>query len=295
MLLHRLDDNFMKTDQEIAQRLVCLLAPILAAPIIATEPVMAYGLAFSETTFQLDNFSHSAYSVGTATNADTLALVRGPASSAATTAAAVAYFVRDSAGGLSASAASGQGNSYVGLAHSLAQVVGSFLVGSGESFGFNFQGGLTLGSSVSSTHSDGANAGARMAFWLFGSTDGGPASLLDSFSAFGQVGTGGNNFLGWQSSGNISYTGSANMYATGTESLATASFQGFYQRNFNSKTQLTLVKVQENEAGVAVPEPIVPLPFSLFIFFSFIGWKGKRRATIIGQIDLTPMQKDSSR
>ncbi|WP_199246597.1 hypothetical protein [[Phormidium] sp. ETS-05] len=285
----------MKTDQDIAQRLVCFLAPILAAPVITTAPAMAYGLAFSETAFQLDNFSHSAYSVGTATNANTLAVVAGPASSAATTAAAVAYFFPDLAVGLSASAANGQGSSYFGLAHSLAQVVGSFFVGSGESFGFNFQGGLTLGSSVSSTHSDRANAGARIAFWLFGSTDGGPASLLDSFSAFGQVATGGNNFLGWQSSGNISYMGNANMSATGTESFATASFQGYYQRNFNSQTQLTLVKIQENEAGVAIPEPAVPLPLSLFIFFSFIGGKAKRRATIVGQLDLTPIQKNSSR
>ncbi len=283
----------MKTDQEIAQRLVCFLAPILAAPVIATAPAMAYSLAFSETAFQFENFSHSAYSVGTATNADTLALVTGPASSVAATAAAVAYFFPDSAGGLSSSAASGQGSSYFGVAHSLAQVVGSVLVGSGESFGFNFRAGFTLGSSVSSTQLGMANAAGRIAFWLFGSTDGGPASLLDSFSAFGQVAAGGNNFLGWQSSGNISYTGSANMYGTGTESFAAANFQGSYQRNFDSQTQLTLVKVQENEAGVAVPEPAVPLPLSVFILFSLIGWKMRRKATIVGQIDLTPMPKDS--
>lgn len=285
----------MKPNQEIAKRLVLFIAPIVAAPAIAAAPAMAATLAFSEAAFQFDNFSHSAYSVGAATNTNTLTVATGPASSTTATAEALAYFVPESAGSFSSSAASGQGSYYLGVAQSLAQIVGNFLVGPGESFGFNFRASLALASSVSAPQSERANATGRIAFWLFGSANGGPPSLLDSFSAFGQAAAGGNNFLGWQSSGNIRYMGSANMSATGTQSLAAANFQGSYQRDFNSATQLTLVEVKENEVSVAVPEPSVPLALPLSIFFLCVGWKARRKAAIVGELELTGFQRDLSR
>lgn len=285
----------MKLSPSLGQRLVLLISPLVAAPAIASAPAMAATLAFSEAAFQFDNFSHSPYAVGTKTNTNTLAVVNNPASSTAASAAALAYFVPESAGNFSASYASGKGSYYLGVAQSLAQVVGNFLVGPGESFAFNFKASLALASSVSTPPSERANAAGRIAFWLFGSSNGGPASLLDSFSAFGQVAASGNNLLSWQSSGNISYMGSAKMYGTARESFASANFQGSYQRDFNSPTQLTLVEVKENQANVAVPEPSVPLALPLSIFFVCLGWKARRKAAIVGQLDLTPIQKDYSR
>lgn len=276
--------SVMKTDKKIAQRLVALIAPIVAAPAWSQAPAVAATLVSSEATFQFDNFSHTAYSVGAATNTNTLTLTTGPASLTTATASAFGYFVPGMAGTFSSSAASGQGSSYLGVAQSLAQVVGNFLVGPGESFGFNFRASLALASSVSAPQSERANAAGRIAFWLFGSANGGPPSLLDSFSAFGQVAAGGNNFLGLQSSGNIRYRGGANMYGTATESLASANFQGSYQRDFNSATQLTLVEVQEIEANVAVPEPSVPLALPLSIFFLCVGWKARKKTAILGKL-----------
>ncbi|MBW4496669.1 MAG: hypothetical protein KME26_27040 [Oscillatoria princeps RMCB-10] len=283
----------MKPYQGIAKRLVLFIAPIVAAPALSQAPAMAATLAFSEAAFQFDNFSHSAYSLGTTTNANTLALVTGPASSTIATAAAMAYFVPESAGNISLSAASGQGSNYVGLAQSMAQVVGNFLVGPGESFGFNFNASLALGSAVDNPK-EMASAAGRTAFFLFGSTDGEPASLLDYFSVLGQVTTPGNNFLDWQSSDNINYTSDTSLNYTDTESLALAAFEGWYQRSFDSQIQLTLVEYKQNEAHVKAPEPSFRLAFPLLLFFICVSWKSRRKAAILGQLDITKIEKNSS-
>lgn len=288
-------ENVMKPNQEIAKRLVLFIAPIVAAPALSQAPAMAATLAFSEAAFQFDNFSHSAYSLGTATNANTLAVVTGPASSVTATAKALAYFVPQSAGNISLSAASGQGSSYLGVAQSMAAVVGNFLVGPGESFGFNFNASLALGSTVDNPQKEMASAAGRIAFFLFGSTDGGPASLLDSFSVLGQVTTPGNNFLDWQSSDKINYTSDTSLNYTDTESLALAAFEGWYQRSFDSQIQLTLVEFKENQAQVQVPEPSVRLALPLLLLLMWVGRKVSRKATGFGQLQLAATGEDSSR
>jgi hypothetical protein len=287
-------DNFMKPYQEIAKRLVLFIAPIVAAPALSQAPAMAATLAFSEAAFQFDNFSHSAYSVGAATNTNTLALA-GLASSTNATAEALAYFLPESAGNISLSAASGQGSSYLGVAQSLAQIVGNFLVGPGESFGFNFNASLALKSAVDNPQQEMASAAGRTAFFLFGSTDGGPASLLDSFSVFGKVTTPGNNFLDWQSSDNINYTSDTSLNYTDTESLALAAFEGWYQRSFDSQIELTLVEFKENQAQVQVPEPSVRLALPLLLLLMWVGRKVSRKATGFGQLQLAATGEDSNR
>ncbi|MBW4497720.1 MAG: hypothetical protein KME26_32590 [Oscillatoria princeps RMCB-10] len=285
----------MKPNQRIAQRLVALIAPIVAAPAIAVAPAMAATLASSEATFQFDNFSHSAYSVGAATNTNTLTVVTGPGSSTTATAEALAYFVPGTAGNFSSSTASGQGSSYFGVAQSMAQIIGNFLVGPGESFGFNFNASLALKSAVDNPQQEMASAAGRTAFFLFGSTDGGPASLLDSFSVFGQVTTPGNNFLDWQSSDNINYTSESSLNYTDTESLALAAFEGWYQRSFDSQIQLTLVEFKENQAQVQVPEPSVRLALPFLLLLMWVGRKVSRRSTIFGQLQIAANGEDSSR
>ena len=282
----------MKTDQRIAQRLVALIAPIIAAPAIAAAPAMAATLASSEAVFQFDNFSHSAYSVGTATNTNTLAVVTGSDSSTAATAQALAYFLPDSAGNISFSAASGQGGSYLGVAQSMAEIVGNFLVGPGESFGFNFNASLALKSAVDNPQTEMASAAGRTAFFLFGSTDGGPASLLDSFSVFGKVATPGNNFLDWQSSDNINYNYDSSLNYTDTESLALAAFDGWYQRSFDSQIQLTLVEFKQNQAEVQVPEPSVRLALPLLLLLMLAERKVSRKSAILGQLKIAAAGED---
>lgn len=285
----------MKPNQEIAKRLVLFMAPIVAAPALSQAPAMAATLAFSEAAFQFDNFSHSAYSVGTATDANTIAIVTGPGSSTTATAEALAYFVPDSAGNLSSSTASGQGSSYFSVAQSMAQIIGNFLVGPGESFGFNFTASLDLNSAVDNPQKEMASAAGRTAFFLFGSTDGGPASLLDSFSVFGKVATPGNNFLDWQSSDNISYTADTSLIFTGTQSSALADFEGWYQRSFDSQIQLTLVEFKQNHAQVKVPEPSVRLALPLLLLLMWFAKKTSRQSLRLGQLKIAGSERNYSR
>ncbi|MCU0516853.1 MAG: hypothetical protein MUC60_08290 [Oscillatoria sp. Prado101] len=282
----------MKYERIIGKRLVALIAPLVAAPAIATAPAMAATLASSQAVFQFDNFTHSAYSLGTATNTNTLAVVTGADSSTASTAEALAYFLPYSAGNISFSAASGQGSSYFGVAQSMAEVVGNFLVGPGESFGFNFNASLALQTAIDNPQTEMASAAGRTAFFLFGSTDGGQASLLDSFSVLGKVATPGNNFLDWQSSDNINYTSESSLNYTDTESLAWAAFDGWYQRSFDSQIQLTLVEFKQNQAEVKVPEPSVRLALPLVLLLMWVGRKVSRKSASLGQLKIVAAGED---
>ncbi|MCC5651675.1 PEP-CTERM sorting domain-containing protein [Nostoc sp. XA013] len=247
----------MKKYIKTVKRFLALVTPAIATSILATSPSQAATIAYSESRFNIDNFSSSPSSVRTLTDTVTEAISTGGQVSA--DAKAEANFnvdANNSASNWSFSQAKGQGDGYTGSAKSLAAIIGyDFTVD--KEFYFDFSGLFKLGTSIDDAFTERANARGELLYELYDSdTD----ELLDSFKIYGNLSTLGNNdaFVFEPSSSitlDSSQTSRKNSFG-GKQEYASTSFKGKYSRTFDKLTRLTLVESKSNQVNVyTVPEP----------------------------------------
>lgn len=280
----------MVNQLRFAKRFLSLVTPIVTssalAPLalsIAASPGMAATLAFSEASFNLDNFSHNPQDVLTLTDTNTVAIATS--GEVATEADAFADFITNplppSASNSSFSAVNGDGSDYFGLAESEAGVIGyNFLVEGGETFSFDFKAALDLETSIDEPQSEVASAAGDLTLELYDSTNPDKWIPLDSFTLSGALTTpGDDDFLDYRNSASITFNPSETSFDSafgGTKEFANASVQGSFSRIFDSETSLTLVEAKNNQASTAVPEPASTA--ALLFCLTGLGYKIRNKA-----------------
>jgi hypothetical protein len=244
----------MKLNSKLAQRLFLCVAPLVSGSVFVALPSMAATTATSEARVNIDNFSHNPLGVATLTDTNTFTSATNGAVSA--NANAGATFLADPSAGptqaynTSFSTVNGNGHNYLGEADSFAGLIGyDFLIGGGETFSFNFNSFLNLGTSIDNPSAEMATSAGNIAFMLFDSSD--LNNPLDFFTLTGNLTTqGGTDFIGTNNSANVTlasnYTSSS---FGGTQESAVASIQGWFSRAFDKLTHLTLVEGKVNHAS----------------------------------------------
>ncbi|MBW4669426.1 MAG: hypothetical protein KME60_18905 [Cyanomargarita calcarea GSE-NOS-MK-12-04C] len=269
----------MKKYLDILKSFLVVVTPAIATSILVTSPSQAASIAYSESRFNINNFSSSPLDVNTLTNTVTTAISTGGQVSA--NAQAEAKFnvdANNSASNWSLSQSQGQGYGYTGSANSLAGIIGySFQVD--KEFSFDFSGLFNLNTSIEDALTESANASGRLALQLYDNDTG---NLLDYFNIYGNLSTlGDRDIFNLQSSSNISLDLSktyVNSSFGGTQEYASTTFNGKYFRIFDQPTRLTLVQAKVNDTQVySVPEASTTLG-SLFGFIMLgAAWTQQKR------------------
>lgn len=261
----------MEIKLQETKRLFFLFTPLVTAFNLAISPTIAATLASSEAKLQIDKFNQVPSDIRVITDAKTYSLaINGQVTTNANANAAfIANLFEPYAYNESLSTAYGNGNSYLGLARSAAGIIGyNFVVGSGETFSFDFTGLLNLETSIDNPSFESASASGNVSFQLYDSIS---HSLIDFFSVGGNLDTVGNNdFLGYGKSSSINLNTQGTSFVNsfgGIQESAKASFKGNYSRTFDRLTYLTLVEVKTNQVSVKAPEPSTTLAL---LFFSSI-------------------------
>jgi hypothetical protein len=247
----------MKKYIKTVKRFLALATPAIATSILATLPSQAATFAYSESRFNINDFSSSPLRVKTLTDTVTEAIsIDGQVSADAKAEAKFNIDADNSASNWSFSQAKGQGYGYTGSAKSLAAIIGyDFTVN--EEFSFDFSGSFQLKTSIDDALTEGANAYGELSYQLYDSdTD----ELLDSFNIYGNLSTLGNNdAFAFEPNSNITFDlsqPSIDESFGGTKEYASANFKGKYSRTFDKLTHLTLVEFKNNQVNVyTVPEP----------------------------------------
>ncbi len=247
----------MKQYLKFVKHFLALATPAIASSILATLPSQAATVAYSESRFNINNFSSSPLNVSTLTVTVTEAISTGGQVSA--DAKAEAKFnvdANNSASNSSLSQAEGQGYGYTGSANSLAEIIGyNFQVN--KEFSFDFSGLFKLKTSIDDAFTERANAYGELSYQLYDSDSN---NLLDSFKIYGNLSTlDDNDAFVLEPSNSITLDLSQTSINTsfgGTQEYASTMFKGKYSRTFEKSTNLTLVEFKKNQANVhAVPEP----------------------------------------
>lgn len=243
-------------------RMVALATSIGTSALLA-NPGWAFTLSSSEATFNLNHFSALPLDVTALQDANTQAIA--PDGSVNSNANAKAIFLTDAANqassqanGFSSSVVSGSGNSYSGLAQSVAQVTGdTFRIGSGETFSFAFNTSLNLKTSIDQPDFETASAIGTISLGLYDAADPTNLMLLDFLTIASSLDTSGNNVLTVNQSTGITFSArqtTLESFSGGKQ--ASASVQGSLSRSFTRPTALTLVEYGLNKvSAAAVPEP----------------------------------------
>ncbi|BDI15618.1 hypothetical protein ANSO36C_14200 [Nostoc cf. commune SO-36] len=254
----------MKKYTKFATRFLALATPAIASSIFATLPSQAATFAYSESRFNINNFSSSPSDVEVLTDTLTEAISTGGQVTADANAEANFNIdANNSASNLSFSQAQGRGDGYAGSAKSLAGIIGyDFTVDKDKEFSFDFSGFFKLETSIFETSindqfTESANAYGLFSYELYDSASN---ELLDSFNIYGNLSTlGDNDTFAFEASKNITFdlsqTTTDNFFG-GTQEYASANFKGKYSRTFDKLTHLTLVESKKNQVSVyTVPEP----------------------------------------
>lgn len=247
-------------------RIFVALTTAIGTSALLAIPGWAFTLSSSEATFTINNFSDLPLDVQTFQDAYTEAIAAD--GTVQSNADANARFLTDQANqansqanGSSASIVSGNGNDYVGLAQSIAEVIGyRFAIASGETFSFDFTTSLNLKTSIDDPGVENATAVGSLFLGLYDASDPANLTLLDFLTISSNLGTSGNrNDLAVNQSAGITFSSNQTALDTvlaGKPASASASVQGSLSRSFTSPTSLTLVKSSVNQAtAAAVPEP----------------------------------------
>jgi hypothetical protein len=277
---HPKQRKFMKFSQALAQSVSVIVTSVGMICGVATVPTFAATLATSESQVNLDNFSHTPLQIETLTDTETVAV----ASDGQVTVDAIAdatFLPNPSdqmtqAHNISLSTARGEGDRYLGLAESLAAVIGyNFKVEAGETFSFDFNAVLGLETSIDHPQFEQANAEADILLTLYesnGSFDLADEPILDFLSLSGELTTSkGGDFLNHNHSSSITYTPGTfvDTSFTDNQKAAIASVQGNFSRTFDSLTYLTLVEIKTNQANVkTTPEYSSLLALLVFCLIS---------------------------
>jgi hypothetical protein len=277
--------NCMKKYTKVVKRFLALATPAIATSIFATLPSQAATLAYSESRFNINNFSSSPLDVRTLTDNVTTAISTGGQVTADANAEAKFNIdANNSASNLSFSQAQGQGDGYTGSAESFAAIIGyDFIVD--KEFSFDFSGLFNLKTSIDDAVTERANARGDFLYELYEYSDNGNLNLLDSFKISGNLSTIGNNdaFV-FEPSSSITFDSnqtSIDKSFGGTQEYALTSFQGKYSRTFDKSTRLLLIESKSNQVSVyTIPEPSTILG-SLFscTMFGAVSIRKRKRAS----------------
>lgn len=242
----------------LAKGFLLLITPIAPLALVST-PLLAATLGTSQSTVNINDFSHTPLDVSTLTDnvTDTFAsngFVNAKAN-------AVANFITNnppSANNSSFSEVNGNGSAYFGSAKSTAAVIGyDFIVNKNETFSFSFDAALNLATSIESPQSEAVNAVGNITLELYDTTNQANWLYLDSFTLESGLTTrGDNDYLNYDNSNSIKLNPIILDTAFGgNQESAKGEFQGSFSRSFDDLTSLTLVEVKNNQASVSVPEP----------------------------------------
>ena len=245
-------------------QLAAALATSIGTTALLAMPGAAFTFSSSEAMFKLDNFSTLPLDVAAVHTTQTQALA--PDGLVKSNADAKALFLADAlnpsssqANGSSSSVVNGSGNSYSGLAQSVAQVVGySFLVTGGETFSFNFTNTLNLKTSIDQPGIETASAIGVLGLGLYDAADPNNLMLLDFLTIAGSLDSDTSNTLTVDHSAGIAFTAkqtALDSVADGKQASASASVQGALSHFFANSTALLVVEYGSNQATAAVPEP----------------------------------------
>lgn len=271
----------MSRHLRLIKRILLLATPVMASSMVGVSPSQAATFGSSQATFNLENFNRNPLGIRTITDTVTNAISTDGQVNA--NANANANFEVDPnpaltfASNSSTSNAQGQGRSYVGEGQSFAAVIGyDFLLQSGETFSFDFNGLLDLKTSIDNPTAENATANGLLKFELYDSESN---SLLDSFTIVGNLATPGNDdALELKQSSSITLDPGQTSYNTSfgsTQEIAQADVKGKYSRTFDKSTSLTLVETKMNQVRVQVPEPSTVL--SLLFGCGIVAMTRKRK------------------
>ncbi|MGB7443747.1 MAG: hypothetical protein WA919_22005 [Coleofasciculaceae cyanobacterium] len=250
----------MKTKLESTKSLFLLIAPLVAGSLLGASPALAATLASSKAEVNLNNFSQAPNAVETFTDTVVVAIA-GNNSQVGTDADAQATFEFPSpettqAENISSSEAEGEGTNYLGIAQSIAGVIGyDFLIEEGETFNFDFDALLVLETSVDNTQFENASASGLVDLKLYDTTDYANWIAIDSFILAGNLTTPGKgDFITPEFSESITVDTEIKTSFVENQEYAEAQVSGSYSRYFDSLTYLTLVESKVNQAVVKTPE-----------------------------------------
>ncbi|MEH2085281.1 PEP-CTERM sorting domain-containing protein [Nostoc sp.] len=272
----------MKKYTKVVKRFLALVTPAIATSIFATLPSQAATFAYSESTFNIYNFSSSTLDVGTETDNVTTAISTGGQVTADSKAEAEFNIkANNSASNLSLSQARGEGDGYTGSAESLAAITGYYFIVDKE-FSFDFSGLFNLKTSIDDAVTERANASGEFLYELY-DIDSDSDKPLDSFKISGNLSTIGNNdaFV-FEPSSNITFDSkTSDKSFGGTQEYALTTFKGKYSRTFDKSTRLLLIESKINQVSVyTIPEPSTILG-SLFscAMFGAVSIRKRKRAS----------------
>jgi hypothetical protein len=246
----------------LPSRTLLSIATVLMSSAIAPSASLAFSFAGSISSFNLNNFSHQADSTLTSTIANSFTFANiGSSSNAISQADAI--FMNPPGGGsfagnLAVTTASGQGSEFEAIAEAEAKVVGNFLIEESQTFSFDFSGALQLDTSIDHPNFERAKASGDIILLLVDSTDAENIIFLDYFNLSGNLATvGSNDFLIQNQTSNFQLnTFTEHTSFGGLQELAFGEVAGYFEKSFDSPTQLTLVEVKANLVAVKTPEPM---------------------------------------
>lgn len=245
----------MKLNENLAQRLLLCVVPLVTGSVFTASPGLAATLANSEARMNFSNFSHNPFSVETKKYKNTQ--VSGNSGQVTVEANAEATFNPNpaAANAFSVSTVQGDGFDYSGKADSSANLSGySFIVGAGETFSFDFSGFLGLKTSVDHALET-ADAVGTVAFQVYDTTDANAPVLLDFLTLVGSLNSLDNSdYLDLYKSASVTLNPTETTYQTsfGTQKeVAQSSFQGKFSRMFNRATSLFIGEYKTNSAGAS--------------------------------------------
>ena len=131
------------------RKFLLFAAPLLASSMVAL-PSQAATFASANGDLNLTNFSQSPVATDTITDTNTLAISKSGIVNAFAQAEASFLIPPPVASTSSLSVAFGEGQDYLGLAQSQAQVIGNFIVDAEKTFSFDFDANLDLKTSIGS-------------------------------------------------------------------------------------------------------------------------------------------------
>jgi hypothetical protein len=238
--------------------LLLFFAPLIGGLSVANSSIFAATLASSTAAVSMENFSTAP--LGITTNAQMYYAVSQSGEVSTTAIAwAIANFNPNQPPqgffNFSNSRAAGEGSNYLGLAQSMAGIIGyDFSVAKGQNFSFDFNLSLKLETSIDSPPVEGASASGEVFFELRDSND---WSLLDSLSISGNIKSLGDDYIDTLLSDNIKLNSDStpNKSFGGKQEYAYASLIGKFSRKFDRDINLTLIEVKRNEVLVKAPEP----------------------------------------
>jgi hypothetical protein len=257
-----------------ARSFLLLAVPLLASSMVATAS-QAATFASASGDLNLTNFSQSPTATDAITDSNTLAISKSGIVNAFAQAEASFLIPPPVASTSSLSQAFGEGEDYLGLAQSQAQVIGNFIVDAGKTLSFNFDANLNLKTSIDDPNSENAKALGDVLFALLDTKN---QSQMDFFGLFGNINTPSNkNFVASQHSQNVTLNNSPSDSSFGKDkAFLQASTSGLFKHQYLATTKLTLIQFTRNESQVSAPEPGSNLALLLLGALITVGMRSKR-------------------